>query len=340
MKKSLIALSIAAILTTPALAFQISTPEADMRTAPLQITDPDGDVATLGKVDLFIDLAASHDDLEALKVRRAGLTLPDGRPYTAYGVHKYHRLIVIAAGPVRRVSVSSVKRKGEDRETLVLFHGENGTIVAPKPEDAAVFDMDFKRLPFTYRPLAPPGSTTIPVNVLVDVSRSMATHTQAVWNATQYFLVALPRFAQCKITLFNSTLRPITKNRSTCIDTYRAIFHTPMQASGSTALFKALETGFEKDTTPDGPPIITVALTDGVNTVPYEGGLETLKAKKDEAGDKLFVFWLGGYQRGYLEDLPDLEFVSKQNVSDELKRFFRSLGYSVSGLQSLLVSKG
>lgn len=338
MKYKLLLLFISALLSTPLAAFEFITPDEALGSASIEITDPDADVTTLGQVEFFIDLAASHDDLLALKVRRADLRFADGRPATAYGVHKEAGLIVVAGGAVRHVSISSVQPKGGTRETLVLFHGEDGQIIAPKRRDLAVFDLDFNRLSFSYEPLAPPGAIHLPVNILLDISGSMGGHMEGVQRATQGFMEGLPDFARCRVTLFNDKLRPLTNTREPCANA-KGVLDAPITTSGSTALFEAVGAGFDTSSgpVPAGTQIIAIAVTDGLDTDGYEGGLEGLKSKKESSGAKLFVFWSGDYLQGTLDDLPDLEFESTDNLDKELEQFFRSLGISISGLQTLLV---
>jgi hypothetical protein len=304
----------------------------------VEITTPDAHVKTLGKVEFFVDLAASHDDMLTLKVRRAGLHLAGGRAPTAFGVHKEAGLIVLGGGAVRHVSISSVQPKGADRTALVLFHGSGGQIIAPPKKDLAVFDLDFHPLAFTYEPLAPPGNMQLPVNILLDMSGSMSGHMEDVQKATQTFMRDLPDFALCTVTLFNEELHALTKNPAPCTDA-ADVLDAPITPSGSTALFEAVAAGFGPDTgsPPAGRQIVAVAVTDGMDTYGYGGGLEGLKKKKKSAGAKLFVFWSGDYLKSLLQDLPDLELESTDNLKDELERFFRSLGISISGLQTLTV---
>jgi uncharacterized protein YegL len=258
----------------------------------------------------------------------------------AHGVHKAGGIIVLAGGKVKSVSVSSVNNQGGKKEVLTLFHGKDGAILAPSEKDVAVFDLNFKRLAFSYAPLSPPGASQVPVNILLDRSGSMRKHMGTVLKATQSFMRMLPEFTRCAVTVFNGELQTLTQSdpasRLSCPQSANVLY-APIKASGSTALFKALDVGLSSGQTShsNNTPIIAVAITDGVNTSEYEGGLDALKAKKAKAGAKLFVFWSGNYSQGHLEDLPDLEFVSTDNLRHELERFFKSLGISISGLQTL-----
>jgi uncharacterized protein YegL len=338
MKRSVLTLSITALLNAPLAAFEFITPDTDLSTAPIEITDPDADVTTLGQVEFFVDLSASHDDMLTLKVRRADLRLTDGREPVVFGVHKEAGLIVLAGGPVRHVSTSSVAPKDGDRETLVLFHGKAGQIIAPRKRDLAVFGLDFNPLPFSYKPLAPPGDIQLPVNILLDISGSMSGHMEEVQRAAQSFMQGLPAFARCRVTLFNHNLKPLSKSREPYADAAH-VLDAPITTSGSTALFEALASGFEPtiQLSNGRMQIIAIAVTDGFDTDGYEGGLEGLKNEKERSGAKLFVFWSGSYAKGRLKDLPDLEFESTDNLEQELERFLRSLGISISGLQTLPV---
>jgi hypothetical protein len=84
---------------------------------------------------------------------------------------------------------------------------------------------------------------------------------------------------------------------------------------------------------------ITVVVTDGINTVPYAGTRDSLKATKSAGASKLFVFWAGHHEPGYLNGLADLEIVAGQDLQKELVRFFRALGISISGMQSLHIDR-
>jgi len=337
-KKNLLTISIAALLSSPAGAFEVSTPDTAVTSGKIEIVTPDEDVTTLGKVAFFIDLAASHDDILTLKVRRANLRLADGRAPSVFGVHKEAGLIVVAGGPVRHVSISSVAAKGGDRETLVLFHGQDRQIIAPAKRDLAVFDLNFNPLPFTYRPLAPPDDIRLPINILLDISGSMGGHMAAVQSATQTFMRGLPDFARCRVTLFNNAFQELTQAGLPCAEA-ADVLNAPITPSGTTALFRAMAAGFESAPGPvkAGTQTIAIAVTDGFDTGGYKDGLKALKEKKERTGAKLFVFWSGDYLKGTLEDLPDLEFESTDNLEEKLERFFLSLGISISGLQTLLV---
>jgi len=81
----------------------------------IHINNPDDDINTLGQVAFQFDLAAAHDDLFALKVRRSTLKLKDDLPFTAFGVHKNAGIIVIAGGDISHLSIASVKNNGKQK---------------------------------------------------------------------------------------------------------------------------------------------------------------------------------------------------------------------------------
>jgi len=80
-------------------------------------------------------------------------------------------------------------------------------------------------------------------------------------------------------------------------------------------------------------------ITDGMNTVDYGETIASLKLDKALNNSKLFVFWAGNYQKGYLNGLADLEFISTANIDQELNKFFNALGVSLSGLQVLHIGQ-
>lgn len=338
MTRTILSATLCALMGMPAHAFEITTPDAQVNGAEVHVSDPDAGVTTLGDIDIFIDLAAAHDDLLALKVRRSGLTLPDGRTFTAFGVHKDSGLIVLAAGDVTHVSITGVQDGSAGGEASVLFHGGNGKVIAPKPGDIAAFDRNLQPIAIHYTPLTPPGEMSVPVTIMLDSSGSMDGYMETVSAATQDFLRLLPGFATCAVTAFNSALQPVTPSGVLlpCNGAIRSL-DNPIKAEGPTALFQAIEEGFEQgfQATRSGGLNITVVVTDGINTVPYGGTLATLEARKAETGSKLFVFWAGNYEPGYLGTLADLEIVSTGDLPRALERFFRALGISISGMQRL-----
>lgn len=337
---SVLALGLA-LTPNPVPAFEVEAPP-DIQRAQIQVSDPDQTVNTLGEVEIHIDLSASRDDLLDLKVRRSGLTMPGGLPFHSFAAHKEGGLVVLGSEKVEAISIASVKGGSGHKDALVLFHGKGGEIIAPSYDDVALFDLDFKPLPFTYEPLAPPGSTQIPVNILLDKSGSMAGHMAQVQKQTQDFMRALPDFARCTLRLFNRDVTPLHLaghlRRMACAQG-ASLLSSPVSTSGSTALFAALDAGLRDKPEGSTAPLITVVITDGMNTAPYAGNIETLKELKEKSGAKLFMFWAGNYRPDYLKDLADLELVSTNNLEAELERFFRSLGISISGLQSLRVQR-
>jgi hypothetical protein len=333
MNKTLIAALIAALGTGSSHAIEIITPQ-ELQTSVIQIIDPDRHIKTLGEVAFVVDLAASHDDLLALNVRRSDLKLKDGRSFSAFGVHKKAGIIIIGSGEISHISIASV----EGQEARVLFYGKGSQIISPKPEDLAVFDTDFNPLILKYTPLKTPESLDIPVTIALDTSGSMGGHMNTVAGATQEFMRGLPDFTNCRLLTFGTNVVPLSTYPSNC-PSAAYLLNTPPKAGGTTALFEAIETGFSHAAKKQSFPNIVVTVTDGMNTVNYKGTLASLKALKKSSNSKLFVFWAGSYDPAHLQGLADYELVSTQNLSSELESFFRSLGVSLSGLQTLHISK-
>jgi len=327
------------LLSNSAFAIEVIEPQ-ELQTSLFKISDPDRFIRTLGKVSFAIDLSASHDDLLALKVRRSSLTLKDGRGFKSFGVHKEAGLIIIAGADVSHISIASVKGSNAS----VLFYGANNQIIAPHPNDIAVFDMDFKPVDFSYTPLKTPSSLTIPITIALDTSGSMAGHMDKVIKATKTFMKSLPDFMRCNLIAFNNDIkylspRDIHAQRSCSASTY--LLNAPLKAEGATSLYKAIDAGFSSHPvlSKDAFPNIVIVITDGKNTVDYKWDLNWLGIRKRISHTKLFVFWAGNYTKGYMQGLADLEFVSTKNLDNELEQFFTSLGVSLSGLQTVQIRK-
>jgi len=326
-----------------AFAIEIITPQ-EIQTTSIHIGDPDQHIKTLGQVDFQIDLSAAHDDLLALKVRRSTLTLKDGRKFTAFGVHKDARVIVLGGGEISHISIASVDDIQGSRETSVLFYGKDNAVISPRQEDIAVFDTDFNPLNFTYTPLQTAGSFDISVSIALDLSGSMAGHEYTLARATKTFMLGLPEFTKCNVFSFSDDvyhLTPQDHSKLTSCPSSAYLLDRPLKADGATALLKAIKTSFRSGShrLNKAFPNISLVITDGVNTVNHGETVSSLKLSKAINNSKLFVFWAGNYQKGYLDDLADLEFVSTQNLDHELNKFFTSLGVSLSGLQVLHIGQ-
>ena len=331
------------LISSTAFAIEIITPK-EIQKSIIQINDPDQNIKTLGQVAFQIDLSAAHDDLLALKVRRSDLTLKDGRKFTAFGVHKDAGIIIIAGGEVSHISIASVNNASGTRDASVLFYGKDNKVISPSPHDISVFNAELEPLAFSYTPLQTPGSLDISVSIALDLSGSMAGHEAALARATKTFMLGLPEFTKCQITVFSNDvyhLTPQDYNKLTSCPSSAYILDRPLKANGATALYKAIKTGFQSGShrLNKSFPNITLVITDGVNTVDYGETIASLKLDKTLNNSKLFVFWAGNYQKGYLNGLADLEFVSTQNLDHELNKFFNSLGVSLSGLQVLHIGQ-
>lgn len=323
--------------------FTIVTPDADSR-GTVAVSDPDRLVRTLGKPEIQFDLAASHDTLLDLRIRRAGLKLPNGQTATAFAGHAEASLVIVAGSPVAQISIAGVAPDGNAREALVLFKAADGTLLAPAKDEVAVFDTEFNRLPFTYSPAAIPIHTLLPVTLLLDISGSMTGHVKDVVNAAQSFMSSLPLFARCRIVLFNDQVQefgPQPPNATVCATAGFAFWKPLPEPSGGTALLAALDHGLRSPPETTGPrlPAITLAITDGVDTGAADPTSEVrrLAALKASQGGKLFVFWAGVSDPALLATVADLQIEGGSDVKGELERFFRSLGVSLSGLQSVQI---
>ena len=335
------ALLLGLVLPAEAQRFTITTPQEEQFPA-FELHDPDQDVRTLGTPEIAFDLSASGDTLLDLRIRRSHLTLPDGSPFTAFAGHREHNLIVLAGSPVAKLTITGVSTAGSSREVLVLFADAHGTLIAPAPDQVAVFDTDFNPLPLRYRPASIPQHALLPVTLALDVSGSMAAHMDAVIAASRSFLSSLPLYARCRILTFNDAVHalPIPGGHQICRASSDALNVVPFP-NGGTKLLAALDEGLRAPPVrgPNTLPPIVLAVTDGVDTAsPDPGGLLTsLATAKKDTGAKIFVFWAGVHEPTLLNGLADLQITGATDVKSELERFFRSLGVSLSGVQVLEV---
>ena len=335
----------AALLSTlcAAQGFTIRVPQEEARGVPA-VADPDRDVRTLGRPEIVFDLSAGNDSLLDLRIRRSGLTLASGKPFTAFAGHREEDLVVLAGGNVASVSIAGVRTHGSKREALVLFRRADGSIVAPAPEEVAVFNTAFRKLDFSYQWMAVPDGTPLPVSVLLDVSGSMAGHLDEVVDATRRFLAVLPPFARCRVMVFNETVTELTDAQRAvpCAQAAASLARVP-PAAGNTALFEALRVSFEKNQSArysweTGMPNITLVITDGIDSVRGAKDARVLLGGQKTAHDaKLFVFWAGNADPSALAPVADLQVTAGADLKGELERFFRSLGLSLSGLQLLAI---
>lgn len=342
---TIVLIALLGTVSAPSFAqrFTILTPDAEARGA-IHVSDPDRFVRTLGKPEIQFDLAASHDTLLDLRIRRAGLTLPNGKAATAFAAHADANLVIVANGPVTHISIAGVSPAGGSREALVLFKAADGTLLAPAKDEVAVFDTGFKRLPFAYSPAVIPTRTLLPVTLLLDISGSMAGHMKDVVSAATTFMASLPLTARCRIVLFNDQIQefgPQPPNAQVCATAGFAFWKPLPEPSGGTALLTALDYGLRSPPETYGPRLqpITLVITDGVDTGAADPAAEVrrLASLKAAQGGKLFVFWAGISDPALLAGIADLQIEGGSDVKSELERFFRSLGVSLSGLQSLRV---
>lgn len=337
--------SLLAALSLPASAqaIEVIAPLEEQLTR-LVVSDPDRHVRTLGTPEITFDLSASHDDFLDLRIRRSGLHLPNGQVFTAFAVHAAHDLVVLAGGDVARIEIAGVSRSGSAREALVLFKNSYGAIIAPAPDEVAVFDTQLRSLPLSYKQAAIPQGAILPVTILLDVSGSMGAHMGDVLGATSEFLNSLPLYARCRIFTFNDQVKalPLPGNSNICASAGFALWDLP-EPAGGTALLAAIDQGLRAVPADkvSSLPAITLAVTDGVDTASTHplSSLQKLSSLKAQSGAKLFIFWAGVSDPQLLNSLADLQITSGADVKGELERFFSSLGVSLSGLQVLKVGE-
>lgn len=326
MKNLIFSLCVAA--SFQAAAFEVVSP--DVETAEISIHSPDEDVATLGQVDIFIDLAAEFDSLFELKIRRAELKLEDGTISTAFGYSQSGGVIVVAGEPVTRVTVTGV----DNGAISVIFYDKNYQIVAPPKKSIRVFGLDLQPRNFDYNPAQPPSKNfKLDVAVLLDRSGSMGGQMGMVQSATQTFLRELPSFTMCSVFTFGNVVDALTQSQMPCASATNLLY-TPIIAEGGTALASALERGMNARATPaQSLPNLVIVVTDGVSTEAMDK--KKLSALKAATKSKLLVFWAGFHDPEHLKGLADFETASSSNIKNDLDAFFRSIGVSVSGMQTL-----
>lgn len=328
-------------LHAPVDAVEIVIPD-DEQSSTIQIDDPDAQVYTERKPEIIFDLSASHDDLFDLKIRRSGLLLKGDRPFTAFAGHKEEDLVVIAGGSVASINIAGVSGTGKDRKALILFRKQDGSVMTPPPENVSVFNADFEKLSFDYRPLRVPDGTSLPISILIDVSGSMDGHIEDIKSAIRHFLSILPPFARCRIFTFNENVSELTRGTMDCRNS-AAVLHQDLNVGGNTELFNALDFVFEenKSAVPSwerGMPNITLVITDGIDSgiLPKDRSIVT-NTRKVAMDNHLFVFWAGNFKPEHLKGLADLQVSAGSDLKGELERFFSALGVSLSGLQTITV---
>jgi hypothetical protein len=315
-------------------ASEIREPKLDVLKS-VTFTSIDDQVKTLGKVDFIIDLSASQDDVFELKLRRTKLSLQDGREVTAFGYHKEAGVIIGAVAPVSRVIIT-----GEENDSILAqFYNTQNEIIAPSFKQIQLFDLDFKPLKFDYQPASQPKNVVMDVSLLIDVSGSMEAALQDVTNASREFLSELPSFTRCSVLTFGTEVTRLTEakptDRSSCPESLNTL-NQGLSASGTTALHRVLYDTLEDNKSISSTlPKLTIVLTDGQDSQNPEITAKQLIALKHESNSKILIFWAGSYDLSYLKGLADIESVSDQQVKQNLEAFFRSIGISINGLQTI-----
>lgn len=329
MKRSYLAACIAALISVNTFALEVSEPKVPMAEK-IVITSPDDFVLTLGKVNIFIDLAAEHDTLFELQLRRAELKLEDRRKSSAFGYSKSGGIVLIAGEPVTHISVTGV----ENGRVSAIFYNKDHEIIAPPKKSMRVFNLDLNPLEFDYAPAQPPSKDfKLDVAVLLDRSGSMYLQMNMVQSATQTFLKELPSFTMCSVFTFGNIVEALTQSQMPC-SSATTLLNNPIMPEGMTALASALDRGMNSRTThAQGTPNLVIVVTDGISTEPMDK--QKLLAIKNATNSKVLVFWAGFHDPEHLKGLADLEIKSSAEIKKDLDAFFTSIGVSVSGMQTL-----
>ncbi|MEW8417750.1 MAG: vWA domain-containing protein [Candidatus Thiodiazotropha endolucinida] len=322
-------------MNSSALAFKVIAPEINHSQGTITVHSPDALVDTLGKARFHLDIKGQYDDLYELGVRRHGLRLPDQRPVTTFAYDKASGLIIGGAGDVKHISIIGLNERSKRKNLSAIFYGTNNEVITPASKDFAVFDSSYKKLEIIYTPENLPEDFRLPVSVLIDFSGSMSGAMDDVLSATKRFLTGLPEFTICEIYSFADDVKPLTPtdidHLLSCPRSTAFIPDDP-ELGWSTALYDALGTGFQKS---DDTPKLVIVLTDGINTASSKYTKQKLLQMKKSSGSRLFVFWAGEEDYNAINGLSDWELMTQGNIPEELTGFFRSIGVSVSGIQSI-----
>ncbi|GAB1256170.1 hypothetical protein NBRC116494_06720 [Aurantivibrio plasticivorans] len=327
------------VLAAHAQAIEIIEPQVHEFKS-VSITSSDDQVATLGQVSFIVDFSAARDNLFELEIRREELKLKDGRNSEVFAYDKDAGVIIAASAPVSHISISG--KNGSD--VLALFHNAKNEVIAPRPNDIRLFDLNFQPLDFSYTPALTPSSMRMNVTILIDRSGSMAEAMPSVLTATRGFMANLPDFTRCRIFTFGADVQSLTPHDpaqlSACPQSLW-VLNRPIHVGGGTALFSAIHQGLAiKDTPKSTLPNLVIVLTDGINTQGSPYTLFDLADLKKQSNSKIMTFWAGAHNPAYLKGLADIESVSTRNVKTDLDIFFHTIGVSVSGMQTLhLTSK-
>lgn len=292
--------------------------------------EPANDIYSLGSISYHIDLSMNGSGLLDLKLRDQDIRFPNGEKYTAYTVSSDANLVVLAKN-----SISSVQIITKDENKLgIIFRDGNGDISAPIKDDIYILNAGLVPQPFYYEPLVTPDSINVSLRLFIDNSGSMAPYLDDAIMGTSEFLKALPDFIECDIYSFNDTVVHLNIHQTggSC-EQLGGGLNLTLKPGGGTALLSALDLAFEPED--DVTTIISVFISDGINTVTSTTSLALLRDKKNQNNAKLFMLWAGPQIRSPAVTLADLEIDIKADFRREIKNFFDKLGVSITGMQQI-----
>ena len=318
-------------------AIEVQEPQSQILKS-IEFSSIDDQLRALGAVKFIVDLGAARDDVFELKARREKLTLDDGRNITTFGYNEEAGVMIGAVSPISNVSITGK----ENGKILALFHDAENHIVAPNRNHIRVFDLDFKPLEFEYTPALPPNDVTVDVSLLIDVSGSMASALPDVTRASSNFLSGLPDFTRCSVFTFGSSVERLTDadpaKRRPCPESLN-VLTGGLTANGTTALHRVIKESLEDHEKAQSQlPKLTIILTDGKDTENPEITVEKLSALKKDSNSKVLIFWAGLYNPDYLKGLADIESISGKQITRDLEAFFRTIGMSINGLQTIAIN--
>ena len=317
-------------ISAPALAgsglpdhFQLHTPEAQMQ--------------TLGTIQFRFHQALRNASISDIRIHEAGLTLPDGRPVTAYDFGKAANVVIGAGGPVSEVAITSIAAVPGGQEILASFHS-NMSPHTPLPQHLGVWDLTtFQPLSWQLRPVSTGGHNTIGAWVLSDISGSMEDVLETVKQSAATFLEAMPSYVECSLMAFNHEVYPLSPQPEACPQAAQRV--TQMTAGGGTNVFGALQAAYEQAAQAGYQHNLFIVLSDGVQTSDDTTRQAALDAKAKVNG-KTLILWTGTPDKTDLSGgLADWDMEAGTDPRQDITAYFQNLQLFVEGQTLIVVNR-
>ncbi|MGV7222894.1 MAG: vWA domain-containing protein [Nitrospinales bacterium] len=276
------------------------------------------------------------DDLLAGQMAKGLLTLPDGRPITSFAYSKDGNFLIGAVAPVEKMTISQVKKQGNDVETLIMFRDEYNNVVQPPLTEFTFFELSLKNRRAFNHVSKQKAIDRVFLYLLVDASGSMNGFMPDVKISAKKFMNKMPKGVACSVSAFNGHLIPLGKAGTRC-DEFGPHLDT-IQANGYTAIYTSLlETvrDIKKRTVnkPDIKPLIVV-ITDGGNndSVSKQTVVNALKGTNATT----FVYWAGLSDKVPLANIANYE-LSGGDIGKMLNRYFAHIDIFLQGQMAFFV---